>query len=108
MNFKCNGCGACCRRVGTMPKEVLAINNLSVRADGSCTNLKSDNSCSIYETRPTICRVSEMQKGTGLSEVEYFQLTASVCNLWMDEDKSEYPRLEDEYSDHIIDSQPDD
>ena len=43
-----------------------------------------------------------------LSEVEYFQLTASVCNLWMDEDKSEYPRLEDEYSDYIIDSQPDD
>ena len=70
--------------------------------------LAPDNSCSIYETRPTICRISEMQKETGLSQVEYFQLTASVCNLWMDEDKSEYPRLEDEYSDYIIDSQPDD
>ena len=108
MNFNCNGCGACCRRVGTMPKELLVMNKLEVNPDGSCKNFQSDNSCSIYETRPSICRVSDMQKDSGLSQLEYFQLTASVCNIWMDEDKSDYPRLDDDYADHIIDSDSDD
>jgi hypothetical protein len=49
-----------------------------------------------------------MQKDSGLSQLEYFQLTASVCNIWMDEDKSDYPRLDDDYADHIIDSDSDD
>lgn len=66
-----------------LPEEERIKNDLSINEDGWCTKLTEDNQCSIYKDRPEVCRVSK----------EY-ELTAAICNIWMDEDKSEYPRVE--------------
>ncbi len=50
--FPCTRCGACCRSVTFIPQ-------LAHMAwpDGACRHLTADNLCSIYETRPKLCRV---------------------------------------------------
>ena len=50
--WECNKCGACCRLAGFIIKEW-------DRGDGACKMLNEDNTCSIYETRPHICRVKK-------------------------------------------------
>lgn len=52
MAWECNKCGACCKLAGFIVK------NLN-RGDGVCKMLLDDNTCSIYETRPEICRVNK-------------------------------------------------
>jgi Fe-S-cluster containining protein len=52
-SFKCSGCGACCLIAG-------GKYGLPDRGDGACTHLADDNkTCTIYESRPSICRVDE-------------------------------------------------
>lgn len=82
-NFPCTCCGACCRRVGFVSQEILDSAGLEAKEDGSCTHLVN-NQCSIYEERPEICRVD--WNPLGLSQEANYKLTASVCNLWMDQD----------------------
>ncbi len=48
--WECNKCGACCCLAGFIIKEL-------DRGDGVCRMLSENNMCSIYETRPEICRV---------------------------------------------------
>ena len=69
--FPCVGCGACCRKLHL---------------------LKEDNSCSIYEDRPDICIVSN--RGTDYTSEEYNKIVADICNDWMDEEGSDYPRIQ--------------
>lgn len=66
-----------------LPEDEREKNDLSINEDGWCTKLTEDNQCSIYEERPDVCRVSND-----------YEITAAICNIWMDEDKSEYPRVE--------------
>jgi hypothetical protein len=53
--FPCNRCGACCRNVH------LAIETQFLdRGDGCCKHYdEPTNLCSIYDDRPSICRVDE-------------------------------------------------
>lgn len=51
-SFKCTKCGACCRNVANIP----GMGEWALE-DGRCRNLLEDNSCTIYETRPLVCRV---------------------------------------------------
>lgn len=52
-SFPCTRCGFCCRLVS----RSIETSHLD-RGDGTCRNFKaSDNSCEIYEERPSICRV---------------------------------------------------
>tara|TARA_R110002167_G_scaffold271836_1_gene478357 strand:- start:238 stop:531 length:294 start_codon:yes stop_codon:yes gene_type:complete len=53
MKFLCSGCGACCMMAG-------GYFGLPDRGDGACANLTQDNQCSIYETRPDVCRVDKL------------------------------------------------
>ena len=62
MEFLCSGCGACCRKVGVINKAKLPFPNLPDRGDGVCANLNKDNSCSVYENRPLICKVKDLGK----------------------------------------------
>lgn len=48
--FPCTKCGACC-------KSPPAGYGLPVASDGWCANLAKDNTCTIYATRPAVCRV---------------------------------------------------
>jgi hypothetical protein len=91
--FPCVGCGACCRRLGTLaPDSVHFQAGLTVDDDGACTELLPDGSCGIYDTRPNICRVQEVGRrvvglpGAPATWGAYLQATADLCNRWIAED----------------------
>ena len=52
--FYCSQCGECCRHIDRVPQ--LADFDLG---NGTCRYLNG-NLCSIYETRPDVCRVDAM------------------------------------------------
>ena len=52
---------------------------LTADENGHCTNLLEDNSCAIYETRPHICRVGEMQQLSGIDVDVYYDRAARAC-----------------------------
>jgi uncharacterized protein len=74
-NFPCTSCGLCCRHISGL-KELQAFD----RGDGVCQFLK-DNQCSIYETRPLICRIDEMYEldYKHLEKNEFYQLNIKAC-----------------------------
>ena len=53
MEFLCSKCGACCRLAG-------GKFGLPDRGDGACSYLNEDNTCSIYNDRPEVCRIGLM------------------------------------------------
>lgn len=85
--FPCSGCGACCRRIGWMDAEDLETHGLKADESGACTNLLPDNSCSIYDTRPDICKVDVQAAEANVFDVlTYYRENIKLCNKWMDED----------------------
>ena len=75
--FPCTRCGACCRHLGKSP----FLSQLD-RGDGICRHLDGDtNLCRIYETRPPICRVSDMFGAfkDRLTWSEYVALNQEAC-----------------------------
>lgn len=74
--FQCEKCGQCCRHLNRSDiyKEL-------DRGDGVCIYLK-DNLCSIYETRPILCRVDESYEyyfKELYSKQEYYELNYKAC-----------------------------
>lgn len=75
--FPCTRCGACCRNLG----ESALLSQLD-RGDGVCRHLDVDtNLCRIYETRPKICRVTDMYGAfeDRLTWGEYVALNQQAC-----------------------------
>lgn len=74
--FKCDKCGNCCRNL-----KHSAIYSELDRGDGICKYLVG-NLCSIYETRPLLCRVDECYekifKGL-MDKEEYYRLNYEAC-----------------------------
>jgi Fe-S-cluster containining protein len=70
--FPCSRCGACCRVVGDIPDFPEPV-----REDGSCSHLKPDFTCAIYETRPLICQVDAWFED---QREEWHRLNADACN----------------------------
>ena len=64
--FPCTQCGRCCKQV--FRSELTAYLD---KGDGSCKYLSSDNTCSIYEDRPDICRVDLQYKLFFSSEMDW-------------------------------------
>lgn len=81
MSFPCTKCGACCRRVGLSP----FAEDLADR-DGSCRHLNADNTCSIYEQRPDVCRIDLMLDRLAIPQQFGYEANAALCNKWMRED----------------------
>lgn len=81
LKFQCSKCGACCKRAGW-------LGLMPTREDGACLYLNEDNSCSIYETRPEVCRVESMWeiRKSELTKKEYFKRNNHFCNEWIKED----------------------
>lgn len=52
--FPCTSCGLCCKNIHLVPK----LQDFD-RGNGTCIHLV-DSKCSIYETRPQVCRIDEM------------------------------------------------
>lgn len=80
MKFKCTKCGCCCRRVNLIPGFPEAFDE-----KGVCIHLNEENQCSIYETRPLICRVDSFVGDDATHEEKkvYYQFTNSICNQWI-------------------------
>jgi Fe-S-cluster containining protein len=70
--FPCTACGACCV---VLPR---LVKGWPLREDGACAHLSNENLCTIYETRPDICRVGATTL-LGLTPPEYYALTAKRC-----------------------------
>ena len=67
MSFDCNQCGACC-----------IVSNPFTGA-GRCPKLTLDNKCSIYDTRPTVCRVDDMADIRKIPRPEAYAINYQAC-----------------------------
>lgn len=76
--FNCNKCGSCCRN--------LNLNDLYKElhdGDGVCRYLDENNECSIYETRPLLCRVDEVYYKffkDYMTIEEYYESNYKICD----------------------------
>ena len=76
--FPCNACGKCCRHVN-LSEQTAYLD----RGDGVCHYFnESTNLCSIYETRPLVCRVEDYYK-TYLTHIcdwdEFIVINQKIC-----------------------------
>lgn len=74
--FPCTKCGACCRSIEHI--DFLKDYN----QNGVCIHLQN-NECSIYETRPLLCRIDEAYEqffSKQMTKKEYYILNALFCN----------------------------
>ena len=77
-SFPCDSCGLCCKALAG--NELLSSLD---RGDGTCTYFnEEEHNCSIYESRPTVCKVEEIYPlfSHKLSKIEYFNMTIKICN----------------------------
>ena len=76
--FKCDKCGQCCRNL-----DKSTIYEHLHNGDGICRFLNG-NLCSIYETRPLICRIDEsydMFFKEHMNYEEYLQYNYECCEI---------------------------
>ena len=81
MTFLCTRCGLCCEHLELNP--VYAELN---RGDGVCKHFDAEKrACSIYETRPALCRVDESYPlfAQKMSLQEYHAANWQVCQALM-------------------------
>ena len=83
--FLCSSCGACCLVAG-------ATGLLPDRGDGACIHLNKDMLCSIYETRPDICRVDKTwdsikDQNPDMSQNDWNILNTKECHKLIDLNK---------------------
>jgi len=81
MSFPCSGCGCCCKRVDKFVGSDFPYSHIN----GVCEKLVDDK-CSVYETRPLICNVYEMQKVMNINKDIFYAMNKAACNMFMDED----------------------
>lgn len=76
MMFPCGKCGVCCRSLELSPLYARLD-----RGDGVCRYL-AGNLCSIYDTRPLLCRVDECYEKyfkETMQVEEYYRLNQEAC-----------------------------
>ena len=94
-DFPCTKCSQCCKRVGEIldnkekldPFRQFLVSKFPYKTleDGSCEKLTEDGLCSVYEDRPIICNIKLMSKFFDGSVEEYYDMTAKVCNIMIEE-----------------------
>ena len=91
MSFPCTGCGCCCRVIDWADDIVVKDDPEHpyyfpyTHKDGVCEKL-IDNKCSVYETRPLLCRIENMIEKIlpGVDKEEYYKLNIKACNMLID------------------------
>lgn len=76
MTFNCDKCGICCEHI-----DGVDLYAQLDRGDGVCKYLK-DNLCSIYDTRPLLCRVDESWEKiffAQMSKEDFYELNYKAC-----------------------------
>lgn len=77
MMFPCDQCGECCRNL-QMPELYKELD----RGDGVCKFLDG-NLCSIYQTRPLLCRIDESYDcffKDSMTREEFYRANLQVCS----------------------------
>lgn len=93
-NFICKQCGCCCRNVqrwiNSIPQltELLGISSLEFpykHNNGICEKLSENNTCTIYNHRPMLCRTSEifkiLREKYHMSIETFLLLQKESCNI---------------------------
>lgn len=84
MTFPCSSCGLCCQNIQNI-KELKDFDNGS----GICIKFDILNhTCSIYETRPEVCRVEKMYElyyAHQFSKHEFYVQNSLICNYLQDQ-----------------------
>ena len=83
MEFLCSQCGACCKNIAGL--------GLPHSGDGICAYLDRDNNtCSIYEERPEICRVEKIYekyfKKLKTSKKDFYIQNTIICHYLIDKE----------------------
>ena len=88
--FPCTGCGACCKVI-SWADEIIVRDDPEhpyyfpyTHKEGVCEKLGEDNRCTIYETRPLICRIEESCEYFGRDKQKYFELNIKGCHEIID------------------------
>lgn len=74
--FPCTSCGACCSSI----EGIDFLKDFNVH--GQCRML-SDNKCTIYESRPLLCRIEESYSqlfSNFMTKEEFYLQNAIACN----------------------------
>ena len=86
-NFPCNKCGACCRNIRNSD-----LTQFLDRGDGICKYYNDAlKLCSIYESRPNICRVELYYKEHLVNDMSwdsYVNINLEACKTLRDKDRS--------------------
>lgn len=85
--FYCDSCGLCCRKIGSISGFEEMDNG-----KGVCLYLNENNQCSIYETRPLQCRITEgfdIYFAESMTWDEYVIANSEVCRVLKEEDYNE-------------------
>ncbi|SEP84070.1 YkgJ family cysteine cluster protein [Basfia succiniciproducens] len=83
--FPCNTCGQCCKNI-RLSEQTAYLD----RGDGICRHFDAlTHLCTIYETRPLVCRVEDYYK-QNLSHIyewdEFIEINLAICEQ-LQEDK---------------------
>jgi len=81
-SFSCDACGLCCTMLHINP--ILASLD---RGDGTCTFFNAEErSCSIYDKRPTVCKVGEAYSAYKdvMTIEQYYEINTRLCNMFKD------------------------
>lgn len=104
LSWSCLACGSCCRNVGgavlsaidiraeleiagkPVPEPILGAAEFQydILSDGSCSKLGSDGRCTIYDTRPDICRAQVMYDkhwSKTLTDGQWAREMTESCNM---------------------------
>jgi len=96
MKFPCSSCGACCRQVDKVVEAIANSKNkdnlkeifpYDFDESGKCEKLLDDNTCAVYDDRPFICSVDNLNSLVDISKDEFYQMNVDYCNALMDEQK---------------------
>ncbi len=78
MSFPCTKCGQCCKNIDKV-KELSYLD----RGDGTCIKFLEGEGCSIYDSRPILCRIDDGYDrffSNIITRSNYYKGNADVCN----------------------------
>lgn len=96
--YPCTACGQCCRRIDKGIKEVknlLKGNKVSSSLlkfpykwdeTGKCEKLGEDGKCTVYETRPNLCRIDWIIEKAKLDKNTFYPTLMNSCNKLMEDE----------------------
>lgn len=102
--FKCSQCGFCCKkvklavlnaRIFKLPKEVTQF-PYKWDKDGVCEMLEYIDGkarCKVYEDRPVLCRVMDMNKYFNLHIDKYLRINKKACRKMQKEEKEKIQNI---------------